>query len=297
RWACLPLAFCFYHMKKTIADGKVTVKGKALPFQTKFEQAVAMFSKIAETFSGIPILVITDSWFGNNGLFKPLRNTIGLHCHMLSRLRVNTNLFASPPKRRRQQRGRTKKYGPKIGNASTLATEFLKLAITYSVNLYGKQRDVLAFDRTVMLKTLKCTVRVVWIYRKSQWVTLFSTDLDLSVEQIIEYYGARWKIESGFKEIKQEIGSAKSQNRNPHSVTNHLNFCMMAATIIWLYADHLEQAPKRCYAVNNRQHFAFSDARKLITQAALDKDFLTLCHKSPKPTQNPFISALLRLVA
>ncbi|WP_419590657.1 transposase, partial [Thiolapillus sp.] len=38
----------------------------------------------------------------------------------------------------------------------------------------------------------------------------FSTGLTLSAQQVIEYYGARWKIESGFKEIKQEIGSAKS---------------------------------------------------------------------------------------
>ncbi len=79
-----------------------------------------------------------------------------------------------------------------------------------------------------MLKTLKCAVRVVWIYRKSRWVALFTTDQDLSVEQVIEYYGARWKIESGFKELKQDIGSTKSQTWNPHAVTNHLNFCMMA---------------------------------------------------------------------
>lgn len=83
----------------------------------------------------------------------------------------------------------------------------------------------------MMLKTLRCTVRVVWIYRRSQWVALFTTDLDLTVEQIIEYYGARWKIEAGFKEIKQEIGSSKSQARHYYAVTNHLNFCMMAAII------------------------------------------------------------------
>jgi len=41
----------------------------------------------------------------------------------------------------------------------------------------------------VMLKTLRCPVRVVWVYRKSQWVALVTTDLDLSVEQIIEFYG------------------------------------------------------------------------------------------------------------
>ncbi|WP_215864581.1 transposase [Acidithiobacillus concretivorus] len=60
--------------------------------------------------------------------------------------------------------------------------------------------------------------------KPSGW-PFFTTDLTLSVTQIIEYYGARWKIEAGFKEIKQEIGSARSQNRTADAVTNHLHFC------------------------------------------------------------------------
>ena len=55
-------------------------------------------------------------------------------------------------------------------------------------------------------------------------MALVATDLSLPVEQMIEYYGARWKIEAGFKEIKQEIGSAKSQTRDAQAVLNHLNF-------------------------------------------------------------------------
>ncbi|SER56663.1 Transposase DDE domain-containing protein, partial [Nitrosomonas sp. Nm51] len=153
------------------------------------------------------------------------------------------------------------------------------------------------YDHICMLKTLKCAVRVVWAYRKSQWVAFFTTDLDLTVEQTIEYYGARWKIEAGFKEIKQEIGSIKSQTRTPHAVTNHLNFCMMTTAITWIYADRLDKTPQRCYAVNNRSHFAFSDVRKLITRDALDKDFVTFCPKPGKPGQNSLINALLRMVA
>ena len=137
------------------------------------------------------MLVVVDSWFGNDGLFKPMRKTIGLHMHIISRLRVNASMFAQPSARKKKQRGRLKKYNDKIGNAASLAGEFLKYAITYSVNLYGKQRDVIAFDKIVMLKTLKCAVRVIWIYRRSQWVALFTTDLDLAVGQVIEYYGAR----------------------------------------------------------------------------------------------------------
>lgn len=297
RWVCLPLAFRFYHMKKTIDAGKVKINGKAPPFQKKYAQAVEMLSEISAAFHDMPLLVVTDSWFGNDGLYRPMRKTVGQHCHLLSRLRVNATLFALPPERQMYQRGRSKKYGNKMGNATTLASKFHERTTTYSVNLYGKQRDVVAYDRICMLKTLKCAVRVVWVYRRSQWVSLFTTDLELSVEQIIEYYGARWKIEAGFKEIKQEIGSSKSQTRNYHAVTNHLNFCMMATTITWIYADHLGKTPQRCYAVNNRNHFAFSDVRKLITQAALDKDFVCFCPKPDKPPQNSFISALLRMVA
>jgi hypothetical protein len=47
-------------------------------------------------------------------------------------------------------------------------------------------RQIMAFDRVVMLKTLKRSVRVVWIFRKTRWIALFTTDLSLSVEQIVE---------------------------------------------------------------------------------------------------------------
>jgi len=61
-------------------------------------------------------------------------------------------------------------------------------------------------------------IQVVWVYRRTQWIALFTTDLSLSTVEIIEYYGARWKIEAGFKELKQDIGSAETQDRNPVAV-------------------------------------------------------------------------------
>jgi len=255
-----------------------------------------MLCQISQRFANTPLLIVTDSWFGNDGLFKPMCKTIGQHAHILSRLRVNAALF-EVPKRVKARLGRPKKYGRKLGCATTLAKRSKRYAKSYSINLYGRQREVLAYDKLVMLKTLKSSVRVVWVYRKTQWVALFTSNLDLSVEQIIEYYDARWKIESGFKEIKQEIGSSKSQNWNPHAVTNHLNFCMMAATVTWIYADYLDQASKRCYAVNDRSHFAFSDVRKRITPAALDKDFDIVCPKPNKRRNNSLIDTLLRMVA
>jgi hypothetical protein len=76
-----------------------------------------------------------------------------------------------------------------------MAKTVQKEATSYTVNLYGKQRAVRAYGRIVMLKTLKRPVQVVWVFRRTQWIALFSTDLNLSITQMIEYYGARWKID------------------------------------------------------------------------------------------------------
>ena len=134
-------------------------------------------------------------------------------------------------------------------------------------------------------------------FRKTQWISLFSTDLDLTAEQIIEYYGARWKIESGFKEIKQDIGSSKSQTRNAHAVINHLNFSMMAATITWIYGARLENIPERRHKVRGRNSFAFSDLRHIIAKTALTNDFDAVCYRYDKYPRKSFVDALLRMVA
>jgi hypothetical protein len=66
------------------------------------------------------------------------------------------------------------------------------------------------------------------------------------------------------------MGSQKSQCRNAQAVTNHLNFCMMATTLTWIYADRLKTNPERRHKVKGRTSFAFSDVRRIIAETALD---------------------------
>ena len=297
RWCCLPLAFEFYFMKKDLQAKAVTKGKKLVEFRTKFEQATEMLAHLTRVFVTVPVLVVTDSWFGNNGLLKPLRDILGDRIHVLTRMRVNNTLYALPPAAAKGRGGRPRKYGAKLGSASDLAAVFQPQAISYMVSLYGKCREVFAYDQVMMLKTLRCPVRVVWVYRGTQWIALVTTDLTLTVEQIIEFYGARWKIEAGFREIKQEIGSSQSQTRNALAVTNHLHFCMMATTLVWIYAARISHTPARRYATRERTEFAFGDVRRLISKVIGDEGFDSLCIKSPKPTKNPLMAAILRLVA
>lgn len=296
RWACLPLSFRFYHPKKAFEDNEILMGRKKLEFKNKLNQAVDMLEQIYQEFNH-SILVVADSWFGNNGMWKPARNKIGEKVQLLSRLRCSNNLFDLPQPPSKSQKGRPRKYGGFIGNVADMALKFKSYAQSYKVDLYGKKRTVMAFDRTVMLKTIKCKVRVVWVYKRTRYVALFTTDLTLSVQEIIEYYGARWKIESGFKELKQEIGSSQTQCRDAQAVTNHLNFCMMATSILWIYAMTVEKSPKRRHGVKGRNHFAFSDVRRDFTKAIMKENFEGVCAEIPKTPKKDIINAILNMAA
>jgi len=301
RWACLPLDFRFYMMQKDIEakSSNAERKSRIVPFQSKMEQAATILKEVHKYFQQ-PVLVVADSWFGNDGLWSRLERGSKGCFHLLSRMRTNITLYDFAPvlaKDGKRKAGRPRKYGDRLGSVDECAVRRKEKAQAYTVFLYGKQREVLAHSQTVMLKTMKCPVRIVYVYRKTRYVALMTTDLTLSVEQIIEYYGARWKIEAGFKEIKQEIGSSKSQTRNADAVINHLNFCMMATTLTWIYADRLQCAPDRKFKIRGRAGFAFSDVRRIIAEAALDQDFQSIC---PLPVQRPqksFVKTLLRMVA
>ena len=299
RWACLPLAFAFYLRRVTVRQETRTLQGQAVPFATKFAQAVARLRSIGAAFPQALILVVADSWFGNQGLWRPLSLALGRRAHLLSRLRVNHVLYDLPPKPEPGQRaaGRPRKYGPRLGQTSILATRNQSQCESLRLPLYGREREVQFVSRIVMLKSLRTPVRVVWIYRRVKWVALFTTDLTLSVAQIITYYGARWKIEAGFREIKQEIGSAQTQARTPDAVNNHLNFCMAATTLTWIYGACRTQAPPRRYATRHRREYAFADLRRAFAQDLSEGGFGGLSPKSDHPEQKPMIATLLSLAA
>lgn len=193
--------------------------------------------------------------------------------------------------------GRPRQYGQRLGNSAQLAATMRAQAKAYTLHVYGGLREVVADEHVVMLKTLRRRVRIVWVYRRTQWVALVSTDLGLSLEQIVEFYSARWKIEAGFREIKQEIGSAQTQTRNPDAVVNHLHCCMAATTITWIYAARMRKAPIRRYASRKTTEYALADVRRALAKRIEIEGFGIDCHDGRKPDRIPLISTAMRLVA
>lgn len=217
------------------------------------------------TWSKAPILVVTDSWFGNGKLYNPLKDELGDRVHVLTMLRKNSALYNFPEEIKNKKRGRPAKYGAKAGSVRSLANGYKDKAQKVTSFVYGKKREMLVYEVNFMSKAFKCAIKVVFAYYKKHFVALATTDLNLTVAKILEYYSARWKIESGFKELKHDIGSQKAQVRLEHSVINHLNMCMLAITIVWVAVMALSRdAVKELTRNGAKQQYTFSAARKLL---------------------------------
>ena len=71
---------------------------------------------------------------------------------------------------------------------------------------------------------------------KSAQVVLFSTDLDLTADQIVDYYSLRFQIEFNFRDAKQYWGLEDFMNVKSVAVTNavHLAFRMVNLSTVML---------------------------------------------------------------
>ena len=180
-------------------------------------------------------------------------------------LRTSNVLYELLPDSTVKKVGRPSKYGARAGSVKELAEKYKDSAIEVTSLVYRKKRKMFAYSKIFMSKSFKCKIKVVFTYYKNHVVALATTDLTLTVEQILECYSARWKIESGFKELKHDIGSQKSQVRLEQSVKNHLNMCMLSITIIWIATMSLpEHCVKELTQSSIMRQYTFTQARKFI---------------------------------
>ncbi len=80
-------------------------------------------------------------------------------------------------------------------------------------------------------------------------------------------------------------------------MTNHLNFCLAATVITWIYSAYLEQALPRRYDTTRHTEYVFADLRRRLAQDLGGEGFGIVCAETGKPTQNSLIAAVMKLVA
>lgn len=175
--------------------------------------------KYKDKLLGITRYVVADAWFSKA---KFVGEACLLGFHVISRLRDDAALWYSHDGVRTGKRGRPRIKGEKI--------DFEKLDIQRCEVLDiegGKAYSVKAYS-----KAMKRNIKVVVHYPESGGHKIyFSTDLDMSAKDIIEYYRTRFQIEFCFRDSKQFTGLNDCQARDLRKLDFAFNASLASVNI------------------------------------------------------------------
>lgn len=173
--------------------------------------------KLIANFIPLTYLVV-DGHFGNNNALQMARQ---VKLHIISKLRQDSALYIPYQHPDPNHRSRHK-YGDRLDwrniHEDYLCHSSLEEDIqtdTYQSTLLHKE-FAQSLNVVILVKTnLKTNAR--------SHVILFSSDLTLSYEKIIDYYKLRLQIEFNFRDAKQFWGLEDFMNRGQNAVTNAVN--------------------------------------------------------------------------
>lgn len=213
--------------------------------------------------------LLLDGKFGHN---NAVQMALGCGLHLVSKLRHDAALYL-PYDGPYSGHGPHRKYGDKINHAA-IPAEYLKETST--------QDDIQTYiyQATMLHKGFAARLNVVIIRKHNvktdRWaqVLLFSSDLDLTYAQLIDYYSLRFQIEFNFREAKQYWGLEDFMNVQETAVTNAANLSLFLVNVAQVLMRHFRQQ----YADFNVLDLkAFFRGRKYVAET------LKLLPEKPEP--------------
>ena len=192
------------------------------------KQVQSMLKTVLATLDGfIPMrYFLLDGYFGNNNTLQMVREC-GLH--LISKLRRDAALYL-PPTTPYQGRGRPALYGEKFTpkeidsnyrvstqTQGNITTEVYQIACRH-------KRFPEPLNVVCLLKTDAKT-------QEKSHVLLFSSDLELDAETLIDYYALRFQIEFNFRDAKQFWGLDDFMNVKEIPINNAANLSMFMVNV------------------------------------------------------------------
>lgn len=144
-------------------------------------------------------------------------------------------------------RGRRKKYGQKL-NYDEIPTKYLCRSETEGEMITRYYQGFLLHRKFRGELNVVVIEKINFKEQKAARVILFSSDLDLSLEKVIEYYSLRFQIEFNFRDAKQHFGLEDFMNTSERGVENAAN---LAFLMVLLSAKLLRQRANRCLGIND----------------------------------------------
>jgi hypothetical protein len=214
-----------------------------------------------------PIYCVLDGAFGNNYALQMVRQC---SLHLISKLRCDAALYF-PYQGPQKKFGPRRKYGDKL-NYAHISDQSLQASSVedgiqtriYQMLMWHK----LFADPLNVVIVVKTNLKT----RARARVVLFSSDLDLAYDQLIDYYRLRFQIEFNFRDAKQFWGLEDFMNVKPIPLHNGANLAMFMVNLSRALIRHFRPACPTFSVIDLKAHFR---GRKYVIE--------TLKHLPQKP--------------
>src|SRR5579859_604946 len=169
---------------------------------------------------------VLDGHFGNHLACQMVRS---LDLHLISKMRSDAALYREPTALQKQLRPRLK-YGDRLDFAE-LPADLLRSSHTedgYQTQVYQVRCLHKSFDRRLNVVILKKTHL---LSGRVGHVILFSSDLFLGAEALLDYYTLRFQIEFTFRDAKQHFGLEDFMGVTQTSVGNAMGLSLFLVNL------------------------------------------------------------------
>ena len=148
--------------------------------------------------------LVLDGYFGHNKVSLQMAKQCGLS--LISKLRINAVSLYFPATPSGTRRGRPRLYGQRF-NPQQIDTQY-RVSIQTQGNITTEVYQVSKLRHKKFPDPLNvvCILKTHLLTEKKSHVFLFSSDLALDAETMIDYYRLRFQIEFNFRDAKQFWG-------------------------------------------------------------------------------------------
>jgi hypothetical protein len=167
-----------------------------------------------------------DGHFGNN---KAVQMVLQCGLHLISKLRHDAALYF-------KYQGEQNRFGPRRKYGQKIDYRRIPQAYLVSKSIQGQQ-ETCVYQAQMLHRAFAQPLNVVIITKTDlktgtcAHVILFSTDLALAAEKIIDYYSLRFQIEFNFRDAKQYWGLEDFMSVKPVPVTNAINLALFMVNL------------------------------------------------------------------
>jgi len=210
--------------------------------------------------------LVLDGYFGNNNALQMVRQC---ELHLTSKLRHDSALhFVYDGEQK--SKGPRKIYGKKI-DYRNIPEEYLVETSTKD----GIQTRIYHVSK-MLHKSFAQKLNVVIITKTNLKtgafanVNLFSSDLQLDYEKIIDWYSLRFQIEFNFRDAKQHWGLEDFMNVNEVPLTNALNLSMFMTNLSQVLLREFRETHPQSGILDLKSYFRaakyFEETIKMLPQ-------------------------------